>query len=151
MVPELGLSPRVGSKTKNLKESSVNNAFSLFKAIYSYVNSFGRLRLVRGLRLLVLGVGLWMMGVSVWGQCNTALTSAVGTDNQSVCVNSAITSITYSTDATLIASSSGIPSGVSASLSGNILTISGTPTTSTGSPYNYSISSSDALTFPNFV
>lgn len=68
MMPELGLSPRVDSKTRNLKESSVNIVFSLFKAIYSYVNSFGRLRLGRGLRLLVLGVGLWMMGVSAWGQ-----------------------------------------------------------------------------------
>lgn len=63
------MSPSVESKTSYLKEGSVNIVFATIKAIYSYVNSFVHIRLIRGARLLAVGVGLWMMGVSVWGQC----------------------------------------------------------------------------------
>ncbi|MFY0598602.1 MAG: hypothetical protein JXR03_02950, partial [Cyclobacteriaceae bacterium] len=72
---------------------------------------------------------------------NTAtLSSAVGTDNQTVCINTAITNITYTTTgATGIGTSTGLPAGVSAAFSANTITISGTPTTATGSPFSYSI------------
>src|SRR5436189_2598654 len=43
------------------------------------------------------------------------------------------------TGATGIGAATGLPAGVSASFSGNTITISGTPTTATGSPFNYSI------------
>jgi hypothetical protein len=55
-------------------------------------------------------------------------TSANGTDQQSSCVNTAITPITYSVSGTATLSSSGLPSSVSANLSSGTLTISGTPT-----------------------
>jgi len=57
-----------------------------------------------------------------------SLTSAVGTNNQTVCVNTAITNITYSTTGATGATFSGLPTGVTAIWSANIVTISGTPT-----------------------
>jgi gliding motility-associated-like protein len=71
------------------------------------------------------------------------LTSAASTNNQTVCINTAIVNITYSlgggaTNATV----TGLPPGVSSSVAGNVLTITGSPTTLTGSPFSYSISTS---------
>ncbi|MEW5675980.1 PKD-like domain-containing protein [Flavobacterium enshiense] len=59
------------------------------------------------------------------------LTSAVGTNAQTVCANNAITPITYSiggsaTGATVV----GLPAGVTGSYAGGVFTISGTPTAS---------------------
>ncbi len=55
-----------------------------------------------------------------------SLTSAAGTDAQIVCINSAITNITYSVGGGGTgASASGLPTGVSGSFSGSIFTISG--------------------------
>jgi len=56
------------------------------------------------------------------------LTSAPGTDNQTVCVNTAITPITYSTTGAMWATFSGLPAGVTGAFSGGYITISGTPT-----------------------
>ena len=70
---------------------------------------------------------------------NTAtLSSAAGTNNQTKCVSSAITNITYSTTGATSISSTGLPSGVTASFSSNTITISGTPTAS--GTFNYTIS-----------
>ena len=55
-------------------------------------------------------------------------TSAAGTDAQSVCINTAITPITYSTVGATGAVVSNLPSGITSSWSNNVLTISGTPT-----------------------
>ncbi len=68
-----------------------------------------------------------------------ALSSAVGTDSQTVCANTAITSITYATTGATGATFSGLPSGVTGGWSGNVVTIIGTPTTEVGSPFNYTI------------
>jgi hypothetical protein len=65
------------------------------------------------------------------------LTSAPGTDNQTVCVNTAITPITYSTTGVTGATFSGLPAGVTGTLSGGYITISGTPTV-TGT-FNYTV------------
>ena len=62
-MPGLGLSPQGVSNGRYLKQGSENIVLQLVKAIYSYVNSFGRLRMIKGSRLLALGAGLWMMGV----------------------------------------------------------------------------------------
>ncbi|WP_217652915.1 lamin tail domain-containing protein, partial [Flavisolibacter ginsengisoli] len=67
------------------------------------------------------------------------LSSAAGTDAQSVCINTAITNITYATTGATGASFSGLPAGVSGSFNAGVVTISGTPTAATGSPFNYSI------------
>jgi len=65
------------------------------------------------------------------------LSSAAGTNNQTVCVNSAITPITYSTVGATGVTLTGLPGGVNGSLSGNIVTIRGTPST-TGT-FNYNV------------
>ena len=66
-------------------------------------------------------------------------TSAAGTDNQSVCVNTPITNITYSTTGATGATITGLPTGVTGNWAGNVVTISGTPSVTAGSPYNYTI------------
>ena len=66
-----------------------------------------------------------------------ALTSAAGTDNQTVCANTAITNITYSTTGATGATFANLPAGVSGSWAASNITISGTPT-ATGT-FNYTI------------
>ncbi|MFM1929730.1 MAG: hypothetical protein RL387_1058 [Bacteroidota bacterium] len=56
------------------------------------------------------------------------LSSSSGTDSQSICVNTSITSITYTTTIATGANFSGLPAGVTGGWSSNIVTISGTPT-----------------------
>jgi hypothetical protein len=56
------------------------------------------------------------------------LTSAPSTDNQTVCVNTAITPITYSTTGATGATFSDLPAGVTGIFSDGNITISGTPT-----------------------
>ncbi len=63
-----------------------------------------------------------------------------GATNQTVCVNTAISNITYTvasggTGATI----TGLPPGVTGSYSGGVFTISGTPTTNVGSPFTYTV------------
>ena len=75
---------------------------------------------------------------------NTTLTSDTGSDNQSVNIGLAITNIVYdiTSDCTRVihlVSSSGLPTGVSASIVGNELKISGTPTAGSSGTFNYSI------------
>ena len=67
------------------------------------------------------------------------LSSAAGTIAQTTCINTAITNITYSTTGATGASFSGLPTGVTGSWASNIVTISGTPTTTVGSPFNYTV------------
>ena len=56
------------------------------------------------------------------------LTSAAGTVDQSICLNSAISNITYNTTGATGATFSDLPAGVTGSWSSNQITISGTPT-----------------------
>jgi hypothetical protein len=65
------------------------------------------------------------------------LTSASGTDNQTVCVNTPITPITYSTTGATGATFSGLPAGVTGTFSGGNITISGTPTVA--GTFNYTV------------
>jgi hypothetical protein len=65
------------------------------------------------------------------------LTSAPGTDNQTVCVNTAITPITYSTTGATGATFSGLPTGITGTFSGGYITISGTPTVT--DTFNYTV------------
>ncbi|MCB2194937.1 MAG: hypothetical protein KQH79_03710 [Bacteroidetes bacterium] len=76
------------------------------------------------------------------------LTSAVNTDNQTVCINSAIVDITYSTVGATGATFSGLPTGVTGSWVAGVVTISGTPTVSAGSPYNYTITLTGGCSVP---
>ena len=73
--------------------------------------------------------------ITVKPTSTVSLTSAASTDSQSVCVNSAITSITYdilgATGATVSSPTAlivdGLPPGVTSGFSGGVLTISGVP------------------------
>jgi hypothetical protein len=73
--------------------------------------------------------------------CQINLTSANGTDAQTVCINTAITPITYTLTGTNASISATLPTGVSGSYSAGVFTISGTPTTS--GTYNYTVTSTD--------
>ena len=63
------------------------------------------------------------------------LTSASATTNQTVCVNSSIIDITYSTTEATDATVTGLPTGVTGTWSANVVTITGTPTGSGTFPY----------------
>lgn len=65
------------------------------------------------------------------------LTSGLGTNNQSICLNSSINTISYSITNSNNASITGLPPGVTGGYSGGTITISGIPTT-TGT-FNYTV------------
>ena len=71
--------------------------------------------------------------------CLITRASAVGTDAQIKCVNEPLTSITYTTVGATGAIFSGLPPGVNGNFASNVVTISGTPNTSVGSPFNYTV------------
>src|SRR5207245_10453165 len=66
------------------------------------------------------------------------LTSGVGTDNQTVCINTPIVAITYSVGGGGTGGSvSGLPAGVTGTFAGGVITITGTPTVS--GVFNYTV------------
>ena len=76
--------------------------------------------------------------IKIDGNSTLSLTSAPNTNDQTVCINSAITPITYTagggaTGATV----TGLPTGVTGTYSNNVLTISGTPTAA--GTFNYTV------------
>jgi hypothetical protein len=77
-------------------------------------------------------------GNFVVNQNAIALSSATGTDVQTICSGTSITSITYSTTGATGANFNGLPAGLSATWSANSITISGTPTPTNGI-FNYTI------------
>jgi hypothetical protein len=93
--------------------------------------------------------GLTEANKPIWGKEFTiALTS--GSQTQTVTATSAITPIQYSLSSicttTLSISASNLPSGVSAALSNNIATISGTPAGTATGTFNYSLTVSGSTT-----
>jgi gliding motility-associated-like protein len=73
------------------------------------------------------------------------LTSAASTTNQTICVNSPIVPIQYTFDAgatSVIVT--GLPAGIGHTINGNIVTISGTPTT-TAALFNYTVTATGSL------
>jgi len=77
--------------------------------------------------------------ITVTPNNTVTLTSAAGTNSQTVCINSSMTNITYSTTGATGASFSGLPTGVSGSWASNVVTITGTPSTTVGSPFSYTV------------
>ena len=74
------------------------------------------------------------------GACSNCTNRTVGAASSSptVCINTAMTSITHSTtQVTAVGTVAGLPAGVTAAYSGNVITISGTPTAS--GVFNYTI------------
>jgi Concanavalin A-like lectin/glucanases superfamily len=66
------------------------------------------------------------------------LSSSIGTNSQSICNNTAITNITYTTTGATNATFTGLPNGVSGTWNNNVVTISGTPTQA--GTFNYTVS-----------
>ncbi|MDF2435654.1 MAG: hypothetical protein K0Q95_30 [Bacteroidota bacterium] len=70
-----------------------------------------------------------------------SLSSAAATNAQTVCINNPITNITYAVGGSATgATVSGLPAGVTGSFAGGVFTISGTPSTTVGSPFSYTVS-----------
>jgi hypothetical protein len=65
------------------------------------------------------------------------LSSAAGTNSQSVCNSTAITNITYATTGATGATFTGLPNGVTGTWNNNVVTISGTPTQA--GTFNYEV------------
>jgi len=65
------------------------------------------------------------------------LSSAAGTNSQSICNNTAITNITYATTGATGATFTGLPTGVTGTWNNNVVTISGTPTQA--GTFNYTV------------
>lgn len=67
---------------------------------------------------------------NIIGSSTISLTSAAGTNSQTVCLNDVITPVTYTARGATDATVTGLPSGVSGVWANNVLTISGTPNVS---------------------
>ena len=67
------------------------------------------------------------------------LTSAASTTNQTVCINTPITQIRYTTTGATGATFSGLPTGVTGTWAASVITINGSPSTTVGSPFSYTI------------
>jgi hypothetical protein len=78
--------------------------------------------------------------VSILLQSTLTLTSALTTTNQTICVNSPIVPIlyTFGSGATGVIVT-GLPAGINQTTNGNIITISGIPTTTLAGVFNYTI------------
>jgi len=77
------------------------------------------------------------MQVTVTPDNTILLSSAAGTDAQTVCINEAIVDITYATTGATGATITGLPAGVTGSWNADVVTITGTPTES--GTFNYEI------------
>jgi hypothetical protein len=72
-------------------------------------------------------------------------TVSTASSSPTVCINNAITPVTHATTVATgienngVSGANGLPPGVSATWSSDVITISGTPTSAVGSPFNYSI------------
>ena len=77
--------------------------------------------------------------------CSSTLSSAAGTNTQTVTAGTAITPISYTTNATEPTISPALPTGLTASLSGGVYTISGT----TASTYAYTVTFTGGGCTPN--
>lgn len=85
--------------------------------------------------------------ITVTGDGTITLTSAAGTANQSLCINTPITNITYAVGGTGTGGSvAGLPPGVTGVYAGGIITISGIPTVV--GVYNYTVSTTGPCVIP---
>ncbi|MCK0124950.1 T9SS type A sorting domain-containing protein [Gelidibacter sp. F2691] len=66
------------------------------------------------------------------------LTSATNTDNQTICINTSLTEITYASTGATGASFSGLPAGITGTWENNTIKINGKPT-EVGGPFNYKV------------
>jgi hypothetical protein len=98
-----------------------------------------RMNMKRHILLLILFLSLFA-GKATGQACS--LTSAEGTDDQTICINSELTAITYTMTDAAGGLASGLPAGVNAVFSSGTLTISGIPTVS--GTFNYQVDMNDS-------
>ncbi len=85
--------------------------------------------------------------ITVTGDGTLTLTSAAGTNNQSICINIPITNITYAVGGTGTGGSvAGLPPGVTGVFAGGVITIAGTPTVV--GVYGYTVSTTGPCVIP---
>jgi len=84
-------------------------------------------------------VGSATKAINITPNNSINLSSATGTNSQTVCINTAITHITYTTISATGATFSGLPTGVTGSWASNTVTISGTPTVSGNFSYTVTL------------
>jgi hypothetical protein len=85
--------------------------------------------------------------INVTANATITLTSAGGTDAQTLCINSLLTNITYTIGGSgTSASVTGLPSGVNGNYSAGVFTISGTPTQS--GIFNYTVNTTGPCATP---
>jgi N-acetylneuraminic acid mutarotase len=77
---------------------------------------------------------------SIRSEPSITLTSLASTNQQEICVNSPISNITYQYSGATSIVSTGLPTGVTTSVSGNLITLSGIPTISNVGNVGYGIS-----------
>jgi hypothetical protein len=75
--------------------------------------------------------------ITITPSSSITLSSAVGTDAQTICINTPIVDITYTVSGATGATITGLPAGVTGSYAGGVVTITGTPTVSGN--FNYTI------------
>ena len=77
--------------------------------------------------------------ITVTANNTIVLSSAAGTNTQTLCINTAITPITYNTTGATGGTIAGLPAGVTGSWAGNVFTISGTPTAAGNTTYTITL------------
>jgi|GEM_PF-461033 len=88
--------------------------------------------------------------ITVNGNSTMTLTSAAGSNNQTLCINNAITTITYAVSGTgtgASITSGSLPTGVTGTYAGGVFTISGTPTTP--GTFNYTVTTTGPCNNPS--
>ncbi len=86
--------------------------------------------------------------IIVTADATLALTSAAGTDNQTICINNAINNITYAVGVTGTGGAvSGLPTGVTGTYAGGVITITGTPTQS--GTFSYTVTTNGPCVKPS--
>ena len=93
--------------------------------------------------------GLYDGFISKLNILSATLFSSQGTDNQSACVNSPITNITYKTEGVTNVTFNGLPNGVNGNFSNQTILISGVPTVV--GTYNYTITITDGCNTKNIT
>jgi gliding motility-associated-like protein len=85
--------------------------------------------------------------ITVTADATVALISAAGTDNQTICINTPLTGITYAVGGTGTGGSvTGLPAGVTGSFAAGVISITGTPTVS--GVFNYTVNTTGPCVKP---
>lgn len=86
--------------------------------------------------------------ITITPDATVSLTSAPGTSNQTVCINTPLTNITYAVGGSGTGGSvTGLPAGVTGTYAGGVITITGTPTVS--GTFNYTVNTTGPCLTPS--